>query len=949
MLVNFVGFSQPERPFVPRRFRPRFAVALSALALVAATIVPAGSAVAEEPPASDPMVTSEPTPEATPTEEPTPDTTPSPESTPAPEPAPEPEPSPAPEPDAVPVQMVEYSGTVNQIADEGHGDGTPAMALLNVPGQGFLPVDTSGLGASADLSGPLSLTVAVPEDLTLSEGESQFEQLATYGATVAPLVAVDAEPSKLTAPQDFASAINQTPSTAATHKVYAVLVSPNGMASSPNNPTPAEAASLVGYANTYWSNQSSGNIHFSLVNTVPWYSSAYSCTPAGDYTGSVALWNEAATKASNSFGYAPGKNVHLLLIFPKTADCAGPIGLATIGGSTNDGGVAWVLGGTSLAIRKATTAHELGHNLSLGHADWLECAASNPLVGQAQVNSETQFTPSSIDNCEVNYYGDMADVMGYGNDNVDGGSLSSPNAIRAGIWPAGSWFNAPQGESTTEINSVGSNSGVRAVVAQDSDGTNYFVEYRNFTGDDSEMAVFGCYPVPGTSGGGACVSETPNEVGVRILRMEPSGLQGVPGYDSFLIGRNTDQVKFQPTQTYTTSTGMTIQVTASDPELGTATIKVIRPVTNVITGIVWIGPTIYGDKPKQLFPSGKQVADTISAFVGETWVADSFTYQWRRNGSPISGETARDYVLKPDDVGQMISVTVTGAIPTKPSLSVTSSGYGPITLGTIFGAGTVGIAGTLKLGEVLTASSSFAAHDLNGPVSTVTSYQWLRNGVVIPSETNATYTMQPADYLQSITARAILTATGYTSITSAASNAKIPNVKGTIQGTHDLPTMAKTINVPTFKLTATLPAGSVTEPGVTLAYQWYRVNRVTSALTAITGATSVDYTPVAADYAYELKVRVIVTKSNYNSVTLYTLAKDYSPRPRDAARVRRRTRQSRQHHRAQHPELHRRRGRRLGVDPCSRATHFSQGQLVPVGSDDRGTRWRRMAVPTHVP
>ena len=38
-------------------------------------------------------------------------------------------------------------------------------------------------------------------------------------------------------------------------------------------------------------------------------------------------------------------------------------------------------------------------------------------------------------------------------------------------------------------------------------------------------------------GGGYCVSSFAGQTGARILRMEPSGYQGLPGYDSFLIGR----------------------------------------------------------------------------------------------------------------------------------------------------------------------------------------------------------------------------------------------------------------------------------------------------------------------------------------------------------------------------------------------------------------------------
>ena len=111
---------------------------------------------------------------------------------------------------------------------------------------------------------------------------------------------------------------------------------------------------------------------------------------------------------------------------------------------------------------------------------------------------------------------------------------------------------------------------------------------------------------------------------------------------------------------------------------------------------------------------------------------------------------------------------------------------------------------------------------------------------------------------------------------SPASASKIPNIKGSITGSFALPTMVK--NTTPLNLTATLPAGSITESGVAYAYQWIRVNRQTLAETAIVGATGAVYTPVAADYPYRLKVRVTITKLNYNSEVLFADARDYSLR-----------------------------------------------------------------------
>jgi len=150
---------------VPHRIRSRFAVALSAFALVAAGLVPAFPAAAEEP-TPDPVVTSEPTPEAIPTEEPTPESTPTPEASPSAEPTPvesvPAEPTATPIPVATPpadsTSTVQYSGTVQQLSSDGLAV-DEQIVLFGVTGQGYLNVDISGLETLPDATNAVTLTL----------------------------------------------------------------------------------------------------------------------------------------------------------------------------------------------------------------------------------------------------------------------------------------------------------------------------------------------------------------------------------------------------------------------------------------------------------------------------------------------------------------------------------------------------------------------------------------------------------------------------------------------------------------------------------------------------------------------------------------------------------------------------------------------------------------------
>jgi hypothetical protein len=73
------------------------------------------------------------------------------------------------------------------------------------------------------------------------------------------------------------------------------------------------------------------------------------------------------------------------------------------------------------------------------------------------------------------------------------------------------------------------------------------------------------------------------------------------------------------------------------------------------------------------------VGSTLSTTDG-TWTGTptpTFTYQWKRGGTAISGATSNNYALVTADAGATITVTVT-ATNTAGSASATSTGVGPI-------------------------------------------------------------------------------------------------------------------------------------------------------------------------------------------------------------------------------------------------------------------------------
>lgn len=162
------------------------------------------------------------------------------------------------------------------------------------------------------------------------------------------------------------------------------------------------------------------------------------------------------------------------------------------------------------------------------------------------------------------------------------------------------------------------------------------------------------------------------------------------------------------------------------------------PITNSVR------PTITGDT---------EVGDVLTATNG-TWsqTPDSHQYQWKRNGSAISGATSSTYTLTSSDIGtNTISVTVTAVKSgfsngnsTSDAVSVTSPpealGYGTPTTGGIYSGTTVTLAKPAGVTNGTRLLAVFAA-DLNSGgtdfVAAGGSGTWTRKGPAWPGASAA--------------------------------------------------------------------------------------------------------------------------------------------------------------------------------------------------------------------
>ena len=273
--------------------------------------------------------------------------------------------------------------------------------------------------------------------------------------------------------------------TPATRQVYVAVVTPAGATPQPVVDQTRIRAQVAG-ASSYWSDVTGGDLTLSVATITEQYTSAYTCSdPWG-------LWNEAAAKV----GFTSASNTSLVIELPtgisQSLGTSCGYGLGTIGTSPNGWGSLYTADDVWPVL-----AHELGHNMSLQHADALLC----PNAADSAYSTTSDWTGPS---CREDSYGDGQDIMSASPPDF-APFLSAPQSLRTGILPpsAATVIDTAGTKSVTLLPLAG-RVGVRtAEVVNPATGVTYYVEYRTAAGRDLRN-VYG------------------SKTGVRILRYNPA-------------------------------------------------------------------------------------------------------------------------------------------------------------------------------------------------------------------------------------------------------------------------------------------------------------------------------------------------------------------------------------------------------------------------------------------
>ncbi|ANH37851.1 Aminopeptidase N [Nocardioides dokdonensis FR1436] len=251
---------------------------------------------------------------------------------------------------------------------------------------------------------------------------------------------------------------------------------------------------------------------------------------------------------------------------------------------------------------------------------------------------------------------------------------------------------------------------------------------------------------------------------------------------------------------------VTVQVTGSRPGYD----SVAR--TSAPTAPVALGT--FTSSPTPTIAGTPVVRGTVRAEAGTWDDGTALAYQWFSDGQAVPGATGVDYSPTADDLGNTLTVRVTGTKTGYATTARTSAGSDAVAAAGMTLTPTPTIGGTPRFGEVLSAEAGTWDDGVD------LSYQWLVDGVPVADATGTEFSPRASDVAGIVTVAVTGSRTGYASVTRT-SDATAPVAAARLEAPRR-PTIKGQARV---GRTLVARAGQW-DDGVTLTYRWLADGKV---------------------------------------------------------------------------------------------------------------------------